>query len=68
MSALVLMLSSAFGVEELLDTFARQAAMRPNLPLLALRVAARVMRRRVTRGQTEDVLDALPEEIRELLE
>jgi uncharacterized protein (DUF2267 family) len=56
------------GREEFVETFARQAAMSPEQePLAALRAAARVMRRHVTPGETEDVLGILPEEIRELL-
>jgi uncharacterized protein (DUF2267 family) len=54
--------------EEFLETFAERAAMRPDQERLpALQAAARVMRRHVTPGETEDVFGMLPKEIRGLL-
>lgn len=55
--------------DEFVDMFAEQAAMEPHQePLPGLRAAARVMRRRVTPGETADVLGVLPKEIRTLLD
>ena len=55
--------------DEFLETFARQAALRPGQePEPALRAAARVWRRHVTEGEAADVLSMLPEDIRALLE
>jgi uncharacterized protein (DUF2267 family) len=54
--------------QEFLSRFAEQAAMDPaQEPVPALRAAARMLRRHVTPGETEDVLSILPKELRELL-
>lgn len=54
--------------QEFLSRFTEQAAMESSQePLSALRAAARVFRRHVTPGETEDVLGILPKELRELL-
>jgi uncharacterized protein (DUF2267 family) len=54
--------------QEFVSRFAEQAALEPSRePVSALRAAARVLRRHVTPGETEDVLGLLPKELRELL-
>jgi uncharacterized protein (DUF2267 family) len=53
---------------EFLATFFDRAAMNLDQdPLPALRAAAKVMRRHVTRGEVSDVFGSLPEDIRGLL-
>jgi uncharacterized protein (DUF2267 family) len=55
--------------DEFLALFFFEAAMDSTQdPLPALQAAARVMRRHVTRGETNDVFAILPQEIRELLQ
>jgi uncharacterized protein (DUF2267 family) len=55
--------------EEFVEVFIDRAVLRPDRePLAALRAAARVLRRHVTEGETDNVLLSLPVEIRRLLE
>jgi uncharacterized protein (DUF2267 family) len=54
--------------DEFVATFFERAAMNVDQdPLPALRAAAKVIRRHVTRGEVSDVLGSLPQDIRELL-
>jgi uncharacterized protein (DUF2267 family) len=55
--------------EEFVETFIDRALLPPERePLASLKAAARVLRRHVTEGETENVLHSLPREIRTLLE
>ncbi len=55
--------------EEFVEVFIDRAVLPPERePLAALGAAARVLRRHVTEGETENVLLSLPLEIRRLLE
>jgi uncharacterized protein (DUF2267 family) len=55
--------------EEFVEVFIERSVLPPGRePLAALKAAARVMRRHVTEGETENVFASLPLEIRRLLE
>jgi uncharacterized protein (DUF2267 family) len=55
--------------EEFVEVFIERAVVPPGRePLASLKAAARVLRRHVTEGETEDVLGSLPIDIRRLLE
>jgi uncharacterized protein (DUF2267 family) len=55
--------------KEFVETFAGQAALRPNQePGPALRAAACVWSRHISEGEVVDVLSTLPEDVRRLLE
>ncbi len=55
--------------EEFVEAFIDRALLPPERePLASLKAAARVLRRHVTEGETENVLHSLPREIRTLLE
>ena len=55
--------------EEFVEVFIARAVLPPDRePLAALKAAARVLRRHVSEGETENVLLSLPSEIRVLLE
>jgi uncharacterized protein (DUF2267 family) len=55
--------------EEFVEVFIARAVLPADRePLAALKAAARVLRRHVSEGETENVLLSLPSEIRVLLE